>query len=96
MVGRPGIPLLNESFVCANKPGKVALEEKMSLISFYLTMQPHTQGPTQLSVPCSTEKQERVEREPGNEAINNVYTVCVPPIVQFLIAYSMQKQRGKA
>ena len=78
MVGRPGIPLLNEIFVCANKPGKVELEEKMSLISifiFYSAMQPHTQVPP--SFPSlAVQKQEKVEREPGNEAINNVYTVC--------------------
>ena len=93
MVERPGIPLLNEIFVCANKPGKVGLEEKISLISifiFYLAMQPHTQVPP--SFPSlAVQKQERVEREPGNEAINNVYTVCAARPV--LIACSMQKQR---
>ena len=57
MVGRPGIPLRNEIFVCANKPGKVGLEEK-NVTDFHIHLllgnAASYSGPTQLSVPCST------------------------------------------
>ena len=89
MVGRPGMHLLNEIFVCANKPGKVGLEEKMSHIHLLLGNAASYSGPTQLSVSCSTKTGGL--RESLGTRLSTMYTLCVQH-VQFLIACSMQKQ----
>ena len=70
-------------YVCANKPGKVVLEEKKFYILLLLKNVALVPGSTQLSVPYSMEKQKRIERA-WEWGCQHVYTVYVQPHSQAL------------